>query len=341
MHPALYARSLPGSQVQCLLCPHACILAPGKSGLCGVRRNSEGELQSLNYGKAVAVHVDPIEKKPLFHLYPGSRSLSVAAAGCNFHCRFCQNHEISQIRPGGGSVPGRPVTPRELVDQALKDDCRTISCTYTEPTVFFEYALEICRLARAQGIDTVWVTNGYISEEPLREIAPFLTAANVDLKGWDDEFYRTVVGGTLQPVLDTLKLMKILGIWLEVTTLIVPGYVDDETRLREIARFICAELGAETPWHISRFYPQYRFTEAVPTPLAALQRARQIGLEEGVRYVYTGNVPGDTGENSYCHRCGALLVGRYGFQIVTNNLQAGCCPVCRTPMDGIFTKEEM
>ena len=341
MHPALHACKLPGDQVQCLLCPHACILAPGRSGLCGVRRNDGGELTSLNYGKAVAVHVDPIEKKPLYHLYPGSRSLSVAAAGCNFHCRFCQNHEISQIKGGSGTVPGRPVTPRQLVDQALADDCRTISCTYTEPTVFYEYALEICRLAREQGIDTVWVTNGYISEAPLRELAPFLTAANVDLKGWNDEFYRSVIGGTLQPVLDTLRLMKELGIWVEVTTLIIPGQVDGEDELGEIARFICKELGAETPWHISRFYPQYRFTEVSPTPLAVLQRARQIGLTAGLRYVYTGNVPGEIGENSYCHRCGALLIGRYGFQIVANNLQAGSCPACGTGMDGLFIKEEM
>ena len=336
MQPARYAKPLPDQHVQCQLCPHACILAPGKSGLCGVRTNIAGVLYAQNFEQAIAMHIDPIEKKPLFHLHPGSRSFSIAAAGCNFHCHFCQNHEISQVSPGEGLRTGRKVSAKEIVELALQHDCRTIACTYTEPTVYYEYALEICRHARARNIDTVWVTNGYINEAPLREIAPFLTAANVDLKGWDEAFYRKVVGGLLQSVLSTLKRMKKLGIWLEVTTLVVPGHIDDEKVLRDIALFICSELGAETPWHISRFYPNYRMTQTPPTNLAILQKARQIGLEAGLRYVYTGNAPGDVGENTYCYRCGALLIERYGFEIAANNLKTGHCPECTIEIDGIF-----
>jgi pyruvate formate lyase activating enzyme len=336
MHPALYSEALSGNRVQCQLCPHNCILAPGKTGLCGVRQNINGTLLALNYGQAIALHIDPIEKKPLYHVHPGSRSFSIAAMGCNFSCHFCQNHEISQVKPGTDPLSGRLVTPQEVVTEALANDCRTIACTYTEPTVFFEYALEICRLARAQNIDTVWVTNGYINEAPLREIAPFLTAANVDLKGWDEEFYRNIVGGLLQPVLSTLKLMKELGIWLEVTTLVVPGHIDNEKSLREIALFIRNELGPETPWHISRFYPQYRMAQLPATDLAILHRARQIGFETGLQYVYCGNAPGDVGENTYCHRCGAILIERNGFEVITNNLQQGRCPACSTKIEGIF-----
>jgi pyruvate formate lyase activating enzyme len=231
---------------------------------------------------------------------------------------------------------GRSLTARQVVDQALANDCRSIACTYTEPTVFYEYALEICQLARRNGLDTVWVTNGYISESPLREIAPCLTAANVDLKGWNEEFYHSIVGGRLQPVLDTLKRMKSLGIWVEVTTLVVPGYVDDDSVLREIARFIRDELGAETPWHISRFYPNYRMSQLPATSLTILQRARQIGLEAGLHYVYTGNAPGDVGENTYCYRCGTLLIERCGFEIMRNALKERHCPECQIKIDGIF-----
>ncbi|MBN2355561.1 AmmeMemoRadiSam system radical SAM enzyme [candidate division KSB1 bacterium] len=337
MKRALYFDELAGQRVQCRLCPHECKIAPNKYGICGVRQNIDGALYSLIYERAIAVHVDPIEKKPLFHVFPGSRSFSIATAGCNFTCQFCQNHSISQIK-GGEDLRnlGRTIPAAVVAEQAAQSDCKTIACTYTEPTVFYEYCLDIARAAQQKDIKTVWVTNGFINEAPLQEIAPFLAAANVDLKAWDEAFYRKVVGGELKPVLDTLKRMKRLGIWLEVTTLMVPGYVDNEETMREIALFIKNELGAETPWHISRFYPQYRFTHMPPTSLEAVHRAREIGLETGLRYVYSGNVHGDVGEHTFCYNCGAKLIERYGFEIMANHVKEGKCAVCGATIDGLF-----
>lgn len=317
--------------VQCFLCPHHCRLAEGKIGLCGVRQNQHGTLVSLVYERAVAAHIDPIEKKPLFHLYPGSNCFSVATAGCNFHCDFCQNHDISQVR---GAISGETIPATTIVCSALERGCRSIACTYTEPTIFYEYAHDIVRLAHEQGLATVFVSNGYIDPEPLRQIAPWLTAANIDLKAWDPAFYRRVIGGELHAVLESMKLYKKLGIWLEVTTLLIPGQIS-ETDLIAIARFIRDELGPETPWHISRFHPQYRFTQVGPTPVDLLQRARNLGIEHGLRYVYSGNIPGDEGEHTFCHGCGEKLIERYGFTVLQNRLQNGCCPRCKTRMDGV------
>lgn len=317
--------------VQCFLCPHHCRLADGKIGLCGVRQNQQGILVSLVYERAVAAHIDPIEKKPLFHLYPGSSCFSVATAGCNFHCDFCQNHEISQVR---GAISGESIPAATIVRSALQRGCRSIACTYTEPTIFYEYAHDIVRLAHEQGLATVFVSNGYIDPEPLRQIAPWLTAANIDLKAWDPVFYRRVIGGDLQAVLESIKLYKKLGIWLEVTTLLIPGQIS-ETDLIAIARFIRDELGPETPWHISGFHPQYRFTQVGATPVELLQRARSLGIEQGLRYVYCGNIPGDEGEHTFCRGCGEKLIERYGFTVLQNRLQNGCCPRCKTRMDGV------
>ncbi len=335
MMQARYFSTLDGQKLQCHLCPHECIIADDHLGVCGVRQNQGGVLKALTHNLAIAQHIDPIEKKPLYHVHPGSRTFSVAAAGCNFHCQFCQNHEISQLRPVHGRLPGHPVTAAEVVDQALASECRTIACTYTEPTVYYEWALDIARGAHTSGVGTVWVTNGFINAEPLREIAPFLLAANVDLKAWDDDFYRKIVGGALQPVLDTLQLMKKLGIWVEVTTLLVPGYCDDEKTIRSIADYIREHLGVETPWHISRFYPHYRLHGVPATPLHVLRRAREIGVEAGLRYVYCGNAPGDVGEHTFCYRCGALLIERIGFEVLNDKISAGHCPVCQAEIDGI------
>lgn len=333
MKEALFYEKSSGNKVQCLLCPHRCLIAVGKVGVCGVRKNVNGKLVSLVYDKIIALHVDPIEKKPLFHVMPGSQSLSIATAGCNFHCHFCQNHHISQLT--GSPGPGKKMEPVEIVELAQAHHCQSIAYTYTEPTIYYELAYECARLAHAQGLLNIFVTNGYICKEPLEMIQPYLDAANVDLKGFDEKFYKNVVGGKLSAVLDTLKRMKKLGIFLEVTTLIIPSINDTEEQLKEIAQFIKQELGSNTPWHISRFYPQYKLTKIPPTPIQTIRRAREIGLEAGMRYVYTGNVSGDVGENTFCYQCGAQLIERYGFCVSVNRIKDGKCPDCGAVIDGI------
>jgi pyruvate formate lyase activating enzyme len=335
MKEALFYEKLQNSRVKCTLCPHYCRLTNGKIGICGVRQNQDGILYTLVYEKAIATHVDPIEKKPLFHVYPGSRSFSLATVGCNFTCDFCQNHDISQMPRDSGHIAGEPFPALRVVRAAQETRCKTIACTYTEPVVFFEYAYDIAKLASRTDILTVFVTNGFVTQEPLEYIAPYLSAANVDLKGWDETFYRKVVGGDLRGVLNALKVMKKLGIWVEITTLVVPGFVDDENDLREIALFIKNELGPETPWHISRFYPRYKCLDVPVTSVQTLRRAREIGMEVGLRYVYSGNVPGDVGENTFCYNCSEMLIERYGFQIMKNRIQSGKCPKCGVTIDGI------
>ena len=320
--------------VQCTLCPHNCRLADGEFGRCAVRQNKQGVLYTHVFERAVATHVDPIEKKPLFHVYPGSHSFSISTVGCNFKCEFCQNYEISQV-PQTGRIDGQKLTVADVVSMAKNYNCKTIACTYTEPTIYYEYAYEIAKHAAEQDIATVFVSNGFINPKPVEKIAPFLKAANIDLKGWDENFYRDVCGGDLKSVLKTLTLMKKLGIFIEVTTLVVPGYVDNETTLREIAKFIANELGPETPWHISRFYPNYNYRDQQPTSPLILQRAREIGAEEGLRYVYSGNIRGDEGESTFCYSCGEKLIARYGYQIEYNKIKNSRCPSCGTRIDGI------
>jgi pyruvate formate lyase activating enzyme len=322
-------------QVHCLLCNHHCLIKAGKRGICGVRENQAGRLYSLVYGRPIATHVDPIEKKPLFHFLPGSRSFSLATAGCNFRCLFCQNADISQLPQDQGEIPGQEVAPEEIVAAARQAGCQSIAYTYTEPTIFFEYAQDIALLAEAQGLKNVFVTNGYMSSEALQAIHPRLHGANVDLKAFREAFYQKQCGARLAPVLETLKTMKELGVWLEITTLIIPTLNDSKEELRELAAFIRRELGPETPWHISRFHPTFRLTDLPVTPVRTLQQAWEIGREEGLRYVYTGNVPGDQGEKTICSRCGHLLLDRYGFSILKNHLVEGSCPQCRTPLDGV------
>jgi len=335
MHKAMLYSQLEDKRVACRLCPHFCQIAIGKRGLCGVRENRDGELYSLVYGRAVASNIDPIEKKPLFHLQPGSTSFSVATVGCNFRCRHCQNWQIAQYpQQHPEEIPGQQVAPQQIVDQATAAGCSSIAYTYTEPTVYFEYAYDTARLAAAAGLKNVFVSNGYTSAEALQQIAPCLDAANVDLKSFRDEFYRQVCGARLQPVLDTIRLYRQLGIWVEVTTLIIPGYNDSDGELRQIAAFIC-EVGAEIPWHVSAFYPTHKLLDAPRTPAATLRRARQIGLEAGLRYVYQGNIPGEGGENSYCHACGELLIERHGFAICKNLTLNGCCPSCSALIAGV------
>lgn len=324
-------------RVRCRLCSHHCVISPGQRGICGVRENCAGVLETRVYGHLIASGDDPIEKKPIFHLMPGSRSFSIATVGCNFKCRFCQNADIAQMPADqGGRVAGDPVTPQQVVAAARQRGCASIAYTYTEPTVFFEFACDTAQLAHPLGIKNIFVTNGYMSAEALERVSPWLDAANVDLKAFSDGFYKHQCGARLEPVKATLRRMKALKIWVEVTTLIIPGLNDDPGELSQLATFIAAELGPETPWHVSRFHPTYRLTDRGATPLKTLVQARSIGLASGLKYVYTGNLPGQGGEDTLCPGCGAAVIVRNGFRILAMRVAQGRCSSCGTVIDGIF-----
>ena len=335
MEAYLY-EALKDKKVKCNLCSHRCIIKDGERGICGVRENRSGVLESLVYGRLVAKHTDPIEKKPLFHFLPGSISYSIATVGCNFKCLFCQNADISQMPSDhDGMIIGDYCSPKDVVDAAEKGECKSIAYTYTEPTVFFEFAFDTAKMAHAKGIKNVFVTNGYMTSEAVHMISPYLDAANVDLKAFNKRFYKEVVKARLEPVKETLKLMKSLGIFVEVTTLLIPGLNDDKKELEKLTLFLVESLGPETPWHVSAFYPTYRLTDRPPTPVESLVMAREIGIKSGLRYVYTGNVPSDDGENTFCYKCGKILISRLGFSIIKNVLENGRCPYCGTQIDGI------
>jgi pyruvate formate lyase activating enzyme len=327
----LYER-LPDQRVRCYLCAHGCVIADQQQGICQVRENQGGTLYTWVYGRVIARHVDPIEKKPLFHFYPGSRAYSIATPGCNFRCQWCQNAEISQAPRQQSLGPAPETPPQAIVAAAHQAGCRSIAYTYTEPTIFFEYAYDTALLASDAGLANVFVTNGYMTSEMLDLLGPYLDAANVDLKAFRDEVYHKYVGARLQPVLDSMIMMKKLGIWLEVTTLIIPGVNDDLIEIRDAARFVAQALGVETPWHISRFFPSYKMLDLQPTSLSLLRRAAEIGQEEGLRYVYVGNVAGD--QDTLCHSCGHVLLNRSGYTILRDDLRNGRCPECGTPVSG-------
>ncbi|MBJ6751137.1 AmmeMemoRadiSam system radical SAM enzyme [Geomonas anaerohicana] len=337
MKEAMFYQKLDGARVRCELCRFGCLIASGQRGRCRVRENRDGVLYTLVYGNLVAEHVDPIEKKPLFHLLPGSRSYSVATVGCNFRCLHCQNYTIAQPDERAVERSGNFVEPQSVVERALATGCRSIAYTYTEPTIFFEYAYETAKLAKAAGLKNIFVTNGYISSAALAAIAPYLDAANIDLKGFSDSFYREVVGAALGEVLDCIRDYKRQGIWVEVTTLVIPNRNDSEAELRDLARFIAEEVGVETPWHVTQFYPTHRLTDQPRTPVETLRAARRIGQEAGLRYVYEGNVPGEGGENSYCSLCGSLLIKRLGYLVEKNFLCNGTCPGCGAVIEGVWT----
>jgi pyruvate formate lyase activating enzyme len=342
MKEALLYEKLADERVQCNLCAHRCVVAPGRKGICQVRENRAGVLYTLVYGIPLSQAVDPIEKKPLFHFYPGSTAFSIATVGCNFRCEFCQNADISQMPRDRGQIVGSQASPQEVVQSAERYGSRSIAYTYTEPTIFFEYSYDIARLAHAAGIASVYVTNGYMTPEMLDLFQgrgnghePWLDAANVDLKAFRDETYRKICGARLQPVLDSLKHMRELGVWVEVTTLVVPDLNDSEDELRDIAQFIATELGVEVPWHVSRFHPDYKMYDRGPTPEETLRRAYDLGREAGLRYVYVGNVPGARLEDTFCYHCGQMLIERRGFRVGRRNIRAGACANCGTPVDGV------
>lgn len=327
--------SKPDNKTQCYLCSHYCLIEAGDKGLCGVRQNKDGELFTLNYGKAIAANIDPIEKKPLYHFLPGSKILSIAAAGCNFRCEFCQNWRISQITKGeSGQVVGQDFPPEDVVAEAEQANCPSIAYTYTEPTIFFEYAADTAELAQKKQIRNVFVSNGFQTDRTIEKMAGLIDAVNIDLKSFSDQYYREVCGAKLKPVLNSIKNMHQRGIWVEVTTLIVPEQNDDPEELSELAEFI-ANVSPDIPWHISRFTPQYKMSDSYPTPKDTLLTAAEIGEEAGLNYIYVGNVSIDKYRHTYCPECGQKVIDRTDY-IGDCLLEDGRCPSCSTNIPGVF-----
>ena len=327
---------LEGTDVRCHLCSHNCLIKNSHRGICAVRENREGILYSLVYGRVISANIDPIEKKPLFHFLPESTSFSIATAGCNFRCKHCQNYEISQYpREHKSSIPGKDMSAESIVNAAAENNCESISYTYTEPTIFFEFAYDCARIAHEKGIKNVFVSNGYTGKEAVRLIAPFLDANNIDLKG-SDKFYRDICGARLEPVKETIRLMKELGVWVEVTTLIIPELNDSEKDLTDIAEFI-SSVDPSIPWHVTQFYPTHELLDKPRTPISKLRQARRIGFGAGLKYVYEGNVPGEGGENSYCPSCKEILIERVGYCISSNRIKNSRCPKCNAFIEGIWT----
>jgi pyruvate formate lyase activating enzyme len=337
---ALWEEWRGGPRVHCFLCAHHCRIEPGKRGLCGVRENRDGVLFTLVYGCPVASAVDPIEKKPLFHFLPGTLSYSVATVGCNFACKFCQNADISQMPNEEGRVVGKPQSPEQVVSAAQAAGCLSIAYTYTEPTIYYEYARDCARLATAAGLKNVFVTNGYMTAETLADIDGDLHAANVDLKSFSDDFYRSMVGARLKPVVDTIRLMWDMGIWVEVTTLLIPGRNDSEDELRSISSFLVS-ISPDIPWHVSRFYPTYHLLDVPPTPIESVERAVRVGREEGLHYVYGGNVPGHDSESTICPGCGAAVIERRGFALGNSSVEDGRCVSCGAEIAGLMKQQEV
>ena len=336
MRPALLWKALDQGRAHCRLCSHFCLIPDGGRGKCGVRLNQGGELFTLAADRVAAVNVDPVEKKPLFHFLPGTRTFSFATMGCNLSCSFCQNYALSQPPRQTGRVSGEPANPEALVDTAQRHDCRSVSYTYSEPTVFFELMLPTARLAKERGLANILVSNGFQSPECLEELGPYIDAANIDLKAFSEEFYQDRCGARLKPVLDNLKHMVRLGWWLEITTLVIPGLNDSDRELAAIAGFVADELGPQVPWHVSRFHPDFTLTDRGPTPVSTLERALEAGRRAGLQFVYVGNVPGHNGENTRCPACGRTVLERTGFTVTDRHLRGGDCAHCGAAVAGVW-----
>ena len=329
--------------IQCMACHNYCIISNGKTGICGVRRNDNGKLKLLVENKAIAVNLDPIEKKPLFHFLPGTTAFSLGTLGCNFGCEFCQNWDISQkfknqkskIKIENNVWYGEEWKPEKIVHYCQENNIPIIAYTYNEPTVWTEYALAIMKLAQKAKIKNVWVSNGYMSKETLELITPYLDAINVDLKSFREEFYQKIVHAHLAPVKENIKKIWKLGIWEEITTLVIPGLNDSEEELQEIAQFL-VKISPDLPWHISAFYPAYKMLTTPPTSQNTLIKAYEIGKKAGLKYVYTGNIPDNNYKSTYCPKCGTKIIERWGIEMVSNNLKEGKCPKCGTKIAGRF-----
>lgn len=334
MREAMYYTKLDSKYVQCQLCPRRCTLTDGQRSFCRVRQPKGGKLYTLVYGLSCAVHVDPIEKKPLFHVLPASQAFSIATAGCNLRCKFCQNWQISQSPPE--DTDNTVLLPNEVVRSAIRSGCRSIAYTYTEPTIFYEYMIETAKLAKQQGIINLYHTGGFINPKPAEELTNYLDAANVDLKGFNKDYLSSMCQEDLDVVLATLKTLKQNGVWVEITNLIVPAYNDNMDEILQMAKWINQNLGPDTPVHFSRFWPQYKLKNHFPTPVETLQQAREKAQEAGLRYCYIGNVPGHEGESTYCPSCKKLIIGRIGYSIKAVHIKDGRCKFCNTRIAGIW-----
>ncbi|MFO8073730.1 MAG: AmmeMemoRadiSam system radical SAM enzyme [Polyangia bacterium] len=333
-HEALHWKDAGEKRVECQLCPNRCVIADRERGTCGVRENKDGKLHTLVYGNPCSLNNDPIEKKPLFHFRPGSKAFSLATAGCNIECRFCQNWQISQFRPE--QVPSREVMPAEIVRHAERLGSKAIAFTYSEPVIFYEYMKGICLAAKGSGIGRVMISNGYIEPKPMKELLPHLDAVKVDFKAFSESFYRDLCSAHLRPVLDTLVRIKEHGTWLEMVMLVIPTMNDSPAELKAMSRWIVQKLGPDVPIHFTRFHPMYKLKNLPPTPVTTLERAREIALEAGLHFAYAGNVPGHPGENTLCPECGKTLIERDGYRIRNNGLENGRCPSCKTPIPGVW-----
>lgn len=329
-----YFTPLDDHMIRCELCPRHCEVAGGERGYCRVRENVNGQYYSIVYGNPCAVNVDPIEKKPFFHVLPGTRSFSIATAGCNLACKFCQNWEISQARPDDTYNYDLPA--QQVVANALQYQCRSIASTYVEPTIFMEYMLDIGRIAKQQGLLKIMHSNGFVNTLPLKDLSEYLDAACIDLKGFTEEYYEELTGGNLQPVLTSLKNLKSWGVHIEIVTLIVPGKNDDVQQIRSMARWIRDELGPDVPLHFSRFYPLYKLKSLSPTPVAMLDEAWKCARAAGLNFVYIGNVPGHDAEHTYCPACKTRIIARNGYQIELLKIENGHCKECHHPIPGIW-----
>ena len=333
-HEGFFYKKLKENKVVCGICPNRCLLSPGDLSICRSKVNIGGTLYSLTYGNPCSLHVDPIEKKPLFHFKPRTTAFSLATTGCNFRCLNCQNWEISQVKPQ--QVRHYELFPRDVVIKAQSAGAKSIAYTYSEPTTFFEYMIDIARIAREKGIYNLWISNGYINRKPLLELCKVLDAANVNLKAYSDVVYRKLNGGRLQPVLNTFTTLHEQGVHFEVTNLLVPGYVDDADMAKRMCEWILKNLGPDYPLHFLRFFPRYKLDRLAPTPVSTLTRFRELAMQEGIRYVYVGNVPGHEGNNTYCHNCKRLLIERKGYLIPVYNLVGNKCKFCNSVIPGVW-----